>query len=73
VAKHFSFLTDTTKNIFCNEDIDLSFRVAVAERLVIFIFFLKRLTTSVNSGKQDNDIKSKVVENLSNAKGVVDT
>jgi hypothetical protein len=75
VAKHFSFLTDTTKNILCNEDNDLSFRVAVAERLGICIFLLIRLTTTINSNKKDNDDKSKggleVVEEISAAEGVV--
>ena len=55
VAKHFSFLTDTTKKILCNEDNDLMFRVAVAERLGSCIFFLKRLTTTINSNKKDNE------------------
>ena len=51
VAKHFSFLTDTTKKILCNEENDLDFRVAVAERWGIFIFLLKRLTNKYQTKK----------------------
>ena len=72
MAKQFSFLTDTTKNILCNEEIELIFRFAFAERLAICISLLKRLTTSINSSKKVNDDKSKVGYKFSDAKGVVE-
>jgi hypothetical protein len=47
VVGYFSFISDTTKNILCRQDTEDSFRLAFAERFVIFMVLVKRYTSSI--------------------------